>query len=247
MLLALIARPAPAPRHASIRAALPHAGAPMDRRTALGAFAAAMVPFAAQSEEVIEEEDYTPQAGLAKLTATVEQVAQLVERSDLDQLAALIRSPVMVSFLGYEPVSESTKEVLALDPKKALQNQLKLIQAFPASSRRSAVDGLSSILEQVRTIDRLCIEKRGQQNADVEPLRKCASEVRLQAAEITRLYYAAGCMVCSEPVQSVIASDATWSNPNLAVLDKFQPRVNRRPERTPEEEKLALRLGFRPD
>ena len=56
MLLALIARPAPAPRHASIRAALPHAGAPMDRRTALGAFAAAMVPFAAQSEEVIEEE-----------------------------------------------------------------------------------------------------------------------------------------------------------------------------------------------
>ena len=175
MLLALIARPAPAPRHASIRAALPHAGAPMDRRTALGAFAAAMVPFAAQSEEVIEEEDYTPQAGLAKLTATVEQAAQLVERSDLDQLAALIRSPVMVSFLGYEPVSESTKEVLALDPKKALQNQLKLIQAFPASSRRSAVDGLSSILEQVRTIDRLCIEKRGQQNADVEPLRKCAS------------------------------------------------------------------------
>jgi len=69
----------------------------------------------------------------------------------------------------------------------------------------------------------------------------------LQAAEITRLYYAAGCMVCSEPVKSVIASDATWSNPNLAVLDKFQPRVNRRPERTPEEEKLALRLGFRPD
>ena len=76
---------------------------------------------------------------------------------------------------------------------------------------------------------------------------KCVEEVRAPTVEMTKLYFAAGCMVCSEPVQSVIASDATWENPSLAVLDKFEPRLLQRPERTSEEEEYARKLGFRPD
>jgi hypothetical protein len=226
-----------------------------DRRKALGIFAASLFPasvfpLAAQSVEPRAgvpdfEEVYTTEAGIAQIGRTVEQAAKLVEELDLDQLQLLLRSPVMVSFLGYEPVPYEILPNQGGDraDSRALEQQLKLIQAFPASSRRKAAEGLSGFLSQVRTLDRACLER----DANVDRLRECAEEARQQAAEITKLYYAAGCMVCSEPVRSVIASDATWDNPNLARLDEFEPRLNRRPQRTEQEEKLARSLGFRPD
>ena len=202
------------------------------------------------------EEVYTPQSGLAKLALTVEQAAQLVERlelvekleqlQNLEQLQLLLRSPFMVSFLGYEPY-----EVVPADPQVAeqqgdprvLEKQLTFLNAFPESNRRKAAEGLSGFFYEVRMLDRGCLAS----DINVDDLRKCAEAAKRNVAKITKLYYAAGCMVCSEPVRSVIASDATWSNPNLAVLDQFEPRLNRRPERTAQEEKAALRMGFRPD
>jgi len=228
--------------------------ASLDRRQALSVFAASVsasvFPLSAQAEE--PEEVYTPQAALAKLALTVEQASQLVDRLDLEQLQLLLRSPFMVSFLGYEPVQyepvperDSPKFVIIEqrgDPR-ALDQQLKLLNSFPAANIREAAEHLSGFLSEVRTLDRACLER------DVNPdrLRKCAEEARQHAVDITKLYYAAGCMVCSEPVRSVIASDATWRNPGLARLDEFEPRLNRRPERTEQEEKRALAMGFRPD
>jgi len=202
------------------------------------------------------EEVYTPQSGLAKLALTVEQASQLVERlelvekleqlQNLEQLQLLLRSPFMVSFLGYEPY-----EVVPAGPQVAeqqgdprvLEKQLTFLNAFPESNRRKAAEGLSGFFYEVRMLDRGCLAS----DINVDDLRKCAEAAKRNVAKITKLYYAAGCMVCSEPVRSVIASDATWSNPNLAVLDQFEPRLNRRPERTAQEEKAALRMGFRPD
>ena len=226
----------------------PSPTAAFDRRKALSVFAAALIlpasvfPVAAQSVEPFEEV-YTPQAGLAKLSLTVEQASQLVEKLDLEQLQLLLRSPFMVSFLGYEPVPYDLAPGEQKADPRGLEQQLELLQAFPASTRRKAAEGLSSFLSEVRTLDRACLEH----DVSVDRLRKCTEEARLHAVEITKLYYAAGCMVCSEPVRSVIASDATWSNPNLARLDEFEPRLNRRPERTVAEEKSALAMGFRPD
>ena len=202
------------------------------------------------------EEMYTPQSGLAKLALTVEQASQLVDKLELEekleqlqylvQLQGLLRSPFMVSFLGYEPY-----EVVPTDPQVAeqqgdprvIEQQLTFLNAFPEPNRRKAAEGLSGFFYEVRMLDRGCLAS----DINVDDLRKCAEAAKRNVAKITKLYYAAGCMVCSEPVRSVIASDATWSNPNLAVLDQFEPRLNRRPERTAQEEKAALRMGFRPD
>jgi len=218
------------------------------------------------------EEVYTPQSGLAKLALTVEQASQLVERlelvekleqlQNLEQLQLLLRSPFMVSFLGYEPYevvevepvtvkTSRTKSGPPVDEQQGdpriLETQLTFLNSFPESNRRQAAEGLSGFFSQVRTLDRACHATMSAKDVNVEDLRKCAEEARRDVQEITKLYYAAGCMVCSQDVRSVIASDATWSNPNLAVLDQFEPRLNRRPERTAQEEKAALRMGFRPD
>jgi len=211
---------------------------------------------AVQSGEAFEEV-ISAEAGLAKLALTVEQAAQLVGKlelvekleqlQNLEQLQLLLRSPFMVSFLGYEPyevlpAAGSQVAEQQGDPR-ILEQQLTFINAFPESNRRKAAEGLSGVFYEVRMLDRGCLAK----DINVDDLRKCAEAARRNVAKITKLYYATGCMVCSEPVRSVIASDATWSNPNLAVLDQFEPRLNRRPERTEEEEKAALRMGFRPD
>ena len=218
------------------------------------------------------EEMYTPQSGLAKLALTVEQASQLVEKLELEekleqlqylvQLQGLLRSPFMVSFLGYEPYEVVEVEPVTVktsrtksgppvaeqlgDPR-ILETQLTFLNSFPESNRRQAAEGLSGFFSQVRTLDRACHATMSAKDVNVDDLRKCAEEARRDVQEITKLYYAAGCMVCSQDVRSVIASDATWSNPNLAVLDQFEPRLNRRPERTAQEEKAALRMGFRPD
>ena len=86
---------------------------------------------------------------------------------------------------------------------------------------------------------------RCQGERDTGRLRKCVEEVRAPTVEMTKLYFSAGCMVCSEPVRSVIASDATWQKPHLVA--KFEPRLLQRPERTSEDEEYARKLGFRPD
>ena len=70
-------------------------------------------------------------------------------------------------------------------------------------------------------LDKACAAK----DIRVDELRKCAEAARRNVLRITKLYYAEGCMVCSDPVQSVIASDATWSNPNLAVRVRAGVRV----------------------
>ena len=202
------------------------------------------------------EEMYTPQSGLAKLALTVEQASQLVDKLELEekleqlqylvQLQGLLRSPFMVSFLGYEPyevVPAGPQVVEQQGDPRVIEQQLTFLNAFPEPNRRKAAEGLSGFFYEVRMLDRGCLAS----DINVDDLRKCAEAAKRNVAKITKLYYAAGCMVCSEPVRSVIASDATWSNPNLAVLDQFEPRLNRRPERTAQEEKAALRMGFRPD
>ena len=103
-------------------------------------------------------------------------------------------------------------------------------------------------IERCRAIGRARVDSRAQRREiDLGRLSKCVEEARGRTEAMTKLYFAAGCMVCTEPVKSVIASDATWENPGLAVIDQFETRLNQRPERTAEEEKYARRLGFRPD
>ena len=237
----------PPPHHREAAPSFPTFG----RRAVLATIAAAALPRVAHSELPTttllssEEDTFTPPAGLARLKATVEQAAELVEQAELDKLFELIRSPVMVSFLGYNPVGLASSEA---EEKLSEERQLKLIFTFPEASRRSAANDLGALLSEVRTLDRACVDSRAQRREiDLGRLSKCVEEARGRTEAMTKLYFAAGCMVCTEPVRSVIASDATWENPGLAVIDQFETRLNQRPERTAEEEKYAKRLGFRPD
>ena len=121
------------------------------------------------------EEMYTPQSGLAKLALTVEQASQLVEKLELEekleqlqylvQLQGLLRSPFMVSFLGYEPYEVVEVEPVTVktsrtksgppadeqqgDPR-ILETQLTFLNSFPESNRRQAAEGLSGFFSQVR-------------------------------------------------------------------------------------------------
>eukprot|EP00966_Prymnesium_polylepis_P067198 1560102-Prymnesium_polylepis.1 len=58
---------------------------------------------------------------------------------------------------------------------------------------------------------------------------------------MSRLYYAAGCMVCPESVSAGTQTD--FANPNMRLLE--QPNLLRRPESR--DEKVAAKLGFRSD
>ena len=121
------------------------------------------------------EEMYTPQSGLAKLALTVEQASQLVDKLELEekleqlqylvQLQGLLRSPFMVSFLGYEPYEVVEVEPMTVktsrtksgppvaeqlgDPR-ILETQLTFLNSFPESNRRQAAEGLSGFFSQVR-------------------------------------------------------------------------------------------------
>tara|TARA_B110001452_G_scaffold148690_1_gene123786 strand:+ start:337 stop:1026 length:690 start_codon:yes stop_codon:yes gene_type:complete len=225
------------------------------RRAVLGAAAAVAIGApAGVAQAELEDAELNSAAGLAKLQVTIEKAAELVEAAELDKLLRLIRSPVMTGFLGYVPVPFDPSQKLARDEeerwnKRSEELQLKLLFDFPDAGRRNAVFEMGTLLAQIRELDSVCMSEaaRPQGERDTGRLRKCVEEVRAPTVAMTKLYFAEGCMVGGDPVRSVIASDATWQNPNLAVLDQYEPRLLKRPERTSEEEEYARKLGFRPD
>ena len=90
-------------------------------------------------------------------------------------------------------------------------------------------------------LDKACAAK----DIRVDELRKCAEAARRNVLRITKLYYADGCMVCSDPVQyvrarvrvrvrvRVRASDATLTPSRLPRHPFFQPYPSPHPSSLP--------------
>ena len=97
----------------------------------------------------------------------------------------------------------------------------------------------------MRVLDKACAAK----DIRVDELRKCAEAARRNVLRITKLYYADGCMVCSDPVQyvrarvrvrvrvrvgvRVRASDATITPSRLQRHPFFQPYPSPHPSSLP--------------
>ena len=131
---------------------------------------------------------------------------------------------------------------LGCEVQVQLDKMMNLVKSFPQTSQRKAVFALSELLSAIRSLDR---KSQAATQLVADDLRPIVEQAREQAREINNLFYAAGCMVCSEPVRSVAVSD--FENPNMARYEEFEPRLLQRPQRDAREEKAALALGFRPD
>eukprot|EP00966_Prymnesium_polylepis_P130340 3014591-Prymnesium_polylepis.1 len=176
-----------------------------------------------------EEEVLSTAAGLAKLTSTLAAVDELI-----DPLGARPNSQQPASI---------TEAVVSNDVRKVPTPQCeRLLKTLPEGSRNQAAVSLCVLLNDLEGLESLALQAEGLKERPFEErARTFLNDARISAQQMTKLYYAAGCVVRSDPVKSGAQTD--FENSNMRLLE--EPRLLHQP--ADRDDKVADRLGFRPD
>ena len=103
---------------------------------------------------------------------------------------------------------------------------------------------LRGLLQDLEDLEALTLEAENlRERPFEEKARAFLEDAQSTTQQVTKLYYSAGCLVCSDRVESGRQSD--FENPNMRQLE--EPRLLKRPQRDASEDKFAEKLGFRPD